>query len=83
MVTSGNLDRATTKGAFMLLIQTSEMDLSGVPELKFDRLANVSYVGQFPRPPFETLQLFERGVWRMYLYQDSLVRRRWRLSDRS
>jgi hypothetical protein len=63
----------------MQVIHMSERHLVGVPELKFDRAANVIQVGQFPRPPFETLQLSERGLWRMYLYRGGLVRRRWRL----
>lgn len=67
----------------MQVIQMSERQLCGVPELKFRREANVIHVDQFPRPPFETLQLSEKGLWRMYLYQGGLVRRRWRLGGRS
>ena len=44
------------------MIRVSKRPLCGVPELKFVRETNVIQIEQFPRPPFETLQLSEKGL---------------------
>lgn len=56
--------------------QSTERELRCVKELRFRTEGNVVHVGSFPRPCCEHLHRTETGLWKLYLYRWSLVRRR-------
>ena len=64
--------------AFML---TEERHLTGIPLIDIPRRGNVIEVGQFPVAFSAGVCLTGKAAWRLYMYQENLVRRRWRQGD--
>lgn len=54
----------------------SDHFLAGIPVMSFDRAGDVVRVGPFPSRWSAHILLTESGLWSLWIYQGSLVKRR-------
>jgi hypothetical protein len=54
----------------------TDSDLDGVPELRIPTVGNVASLGLFPARFNRWIYVTESGLWRLYLWNHGLVRRK-------